>query len=399
MALLSGIRILAVEQYGAGPFGTQALADLGAEVIKIENPRDGGDVTRSLGPYFDESLGKGAESIFFQALNCNKKSVAIDLNRPEGQAVFRKLVEDADAVACNLRGDVPGKLGLTYESLRSVKPQIICCHLSSYGRNNSRTAWPGYDYLVQAECGYFSINGEPEAPPSRFGLSIIDYATGYCLALSVVAGVLNARQTRVGRDIDVSLYDVGLMNLCYLAAWNLNRGYEPKRVARSGHPTLAPCQLFTTADGWIYIMANKEKFFPLLCEKLGCPELQTDPKFATFNARHQNRDALTNTLDPLFKKRTTAEWLDLLSGSIPAAPVLDIEDALRTSFIAERGSIVDVKSESGTVLKLIGSPFRTGDERPNNSAPPLGRHTEELLTEAGYNRATIEEMRRQGVVL
>jgi succinate---hydroxymethylglutarate CoA-transferase len=398
MALLSGIRILAVEQYGAGPFGTQALADLGAEVIKIENPRDGGDVTRSLGPYFDDSLGKGAESIFFQALNCNKKSVAIDLTTAEGQAVFHKLVRGADAVACNLRGDVPGKLGLTYETLRGANPKIICCHLSSYGRNNSRAAWPGYDYLIQAECGYFSINGEPDAPPSRFGLSIVDYATGYCLALSVVAGVLNVRQIGIGRDIDVSLYDVGLMNLCYLAAWNLNRGYEPERMARSGHPTLSPCQLFTTADGWIYIMANKEKFFPLLCQKLGQPELQSDPRFTTFEARHKNRHALTAVLDPLFKVRTTAEWLDVLAGSIPAAPVLSIEQALRTPFIAERGSIVDVKSESGTVLKLIGSPFHTGDERPNNSAPPLGRHTDELLVEAGYKQATIDEMRQRGII-
>jgi succinate--hydroxymethylglutarate CoA-transferase len=398
MALLSGIRVLAVEQYGAGPFGTQALADLGAEVVKIENPRDGGDVTRSLGPFFDDSLGKGAESVFFQALNCNKKSVAIDLNTPDGQAVFRKLVEGADAVACNLRGDVPGKLGLTYETLRKVKPQIICCHLSSYGRDNSRAAWPGYDYLVQAECGYFSINGEPDSPPSRFGLSIIDYATGYCLALSVVAGVMNARQTGIGRDIDVSLYDVGLANLCYLAAWNLNRGYEPRRIPRSGHPTLAPCQLFPTADGWIYIMANKEKFFPALCEKLGDPEVAADPRFATFADRLANRQALTAALDPLFRAHTTSEWLEILAGSIPAAPVLAMEDALRTEFIAERGSIVDVKSESGTVLKLIGSPIRTGDRRPNHSAPPLGRHTDEMLVEAGYSRANIDDLRQQGIV-
>src|SRR6187402_2352228 len=141
MGLLTGIRILAVEQYGAGPFGTQALADLGAEVVKIENPRDGGDVTRSLGPFFDKDLGEGAESLFFQALNCNKKSVALDLNSAEGQAVFHKLVAQADAVACNLRGDVPGKLGLTYDKLWKVKKDIVCCHLTAYGREGSRAAW------------------------------------------------------------------------------------------------------------------------------------------------------------------------------------------------------------------------------------------------------------------
>jgi crotonobetainyl-CoA:carnitine CoA-transferase CaiB-like acyl-CoA transferase len=398
MAVLSGVRILAVEQYGAGPFGTQALADLGAEVIKIENPRDGGDVTRSLGPFFDEKLGRDAESLFFQALNCNKKSVALDLGCPEGQAVFHKLVADADAVACNLRGDVPDKLGLTYATLGRFKPQIVCCHLTAYGRDGSRASWPGYDYLIQAESGYFYLNGEPESPPSRFGLSIIDYATGYCMALSLVAGVLSARETGKGRDLDVSLFDVGLANLCYLALWNLNRGFQPDRVPRSGHPTLAPCQLFPTSDGWIYIMANKEKFFPPLCAKLGRPELAKDPRFATFADRLANRSLLTEVLDPMFRARSTAEWLEELAGLIPAAPVLDMNEALAAPFISERGSIVTVESESGAQIRLIGSPFRTGDTRPNVSAPPLGRHTDEILVEAGYSQVSIDKLRGEGIV-
>jgi len=399
MTLLTGVRILAVEQYGAGPFGTQALADLGAEVVKIENPRDGGDVTRSLGPFFDENLGAGAESLFFQALNCNKKSVALDLNSADGQAVFHKLVANADAVACNLRGDVPGKLGLTYDRLGGVKPDIVCCHLTAYGRDGSRAKWPGYDYLIQAECGYFYLNGEPDSAPSRFGLSIVDYATGYCLALSLLAGIISARQTGKGRDIDVSLADVGLANLSYLAAWNLNRNYLPERVSRSGHPTLAPCQLFPTADGWIYIMANKEKFFPLLCEKLGQPALASDPRFSTFADRLKNRAEMTTVLDPLFKKRTTDQWLQAFAGAIPAAPVLPMAEALRAPFIAERGSIVDVEADTGAVLKMIGSPFRTGDRMPRRSAPPLGRDTDEMLQEAGYSRDSIAKLRQAGTVM
>jgi crotonobetainyl-CoA:carnitine CoA-transferase CaiB-like acyl-CoA transferase len=398
MTLLTGLRILAVEQYGAGPFGTQALADLGAEVIKIENPRDGGDVTRSLGPFFDKDLGAGAESLFFQALNRNKKSVALDLNSADGQAVFHKLVEGADAVACNLRGDVPGKLGLTYDRLGPVKKDIVCCHLTAYGREGSRANWPGYDYLIQAECGYFYLNGEPDSAPSRFGLSIVDYATGYCLALSVLAGVMNARQTGKGRDIDVSLADVGLANLCYLAAWNLNRGYVPERVPRSGHPTLAPCQLFPTADGWIYIMANKEKFFPLLCESLGQPSLASDPRFVTFADRLKNRAEMTAALDPLFRKRTTDEWLAAFAGAIPAAPVLPMTEALVAPFIAQRGIIVDVESDSGTVLKMIGSPFRTGEPLSCRPAPSLGHDTEEMLRQAGYSPDSITKLRRAGTV-
>lgn len=398
MGLLSGVRILAVEQYGAGPFGTQALADLGAEVVKIENHRDGGDVTRSLGPYFDERLGAGAESLFFQALNCNKKSVALDLATEAGQEVFHRLVRSADAVACNLRGDVPGRLGLTYDRLGKVKPEIVCCHLTAYGREGSRSRWPGYDYMVQGETGYFYLNGEPDTPPSRFGLSIIDYATGYCLALSLVAGVLNARATGKGRDVDVSLFDVGLANLCYLATWNLNRGYKPGRAPRSGHPSLVPCQLYPTADGWIYIMANKEKFFPALCAKLGCPEVAEDPRFKTFDKRLENRDLLTQTLDPWFRKRTTAQWLQDLAGSVPSAPVISMDDALQAPFVSERSSVMEVQSESGLKLKVVNSPFRTGEPRPNRAAPPLGRHTEEMLIDAGYTKAMIAELRQQGVV-
>ena len=299
MGALDGLRVLAVEQYGAGPFGTQALVDLGAEVIKIENPRDGGDVTRSLGPYFDERLGESAESLFFQALNRAKKSVALDLAAPEGQEAFHALVRSADAVACNLRGDVPDRLGLTYETLGAVKPEIVCCHLTGYGRAGSRAAWPSYDYIVQAEGGLFGLNGEPESPPSRFGLSVVDYMAGYCLALNVVSGVLAARRTGRGRDLDVCLYDVALASINYLATWSLNAGFEPQRRARSAHQTVVPCQLFTTADGWIYIMANKEKFFAVLCAELGVPELAHDPRFRRFPDRLANRQALSDLLDGL----------------------------------------------------------------------------------------------------
>jgi len=399
VGLLSGIRVLAVEQYGAGPFGTQALADLGAEVIKIENPREGGDVTRSLGPYFDKRLGETSSSLFFQSINRNKKSASIDLSSAEGRSVFRDLVRTADAVACNLRGDVPAKLGITYEALAEVNPKIVCCFLSAYGREGSRAKWPGYDYLIQAETGYFSINGEPSSPPSRFGLSIVDFMSGYSLALSVVGGVLNARDTGKGREIDVCLYDVGLANLNYMAAWAANAGYEPERIARSGHPTLVPCQLFRTADGWIFIMANKEKFFPALCDRLGVPGLAVDPRFRTFEDRRKNREALSGLLDDAFSVRTTDEWLEILAGVVPAAPVADMHRALSSPFTAERKMVVDIAAKNGASLQVIGSPFRTGDPSPAVAAPELGEHTRDLLLEAGYDDAKIEELKHRGVLV
>jgi crotonobetainyl-CoA:carnitine CoA-transferase CaiB-like acyl-CoA transferase len=226
---LAGVRILAVEQYGAGPFGTLYLADLGAEVIKIENHRDGGDVGRSVGPHF---FGPG-DSHFFQTFNRNKKSVTLDLKHPDGYAAFLALVTKADAVLDNLRGDLPVKLGLTYDDLKASNPRIVCTHLSAYGRNCSRTAWPGYDYLMQAEAGHMSLTGEPDGPPTRYGLSIVDLMTGLAAAFGLLAGVVSARSTGQGMDVDTSLFDVALHNLNYPGTWFLNQGVVTGRCSRS----------------------------------------------------------------------------------------------------------------------------------------------------------------------
>ncbi len=398
MGLLRGVRVLAVELYGAGPFGTQALADLGAEVIKIENPNEGGDVARSLGPYFEPGMGETASSLFFQSFNRNKRSLALDLGSPEGHAVFLDLAKGADAVACNLRGDVPAKLGITYEHLAPVNPRIVCAFLSAYGREGSRAAWPGYDYLIQAEAGYFALNGEPDSPPSRFGLSIVDFMTGYAMALALVAGVLQARGSGRGRDVDVALYDVGLANLSYLAAWAANAGHRTERLPRSAHPSLVPCQLFRTSDGWIYIMANKERFFPDLCEALGVPELASDPRYRSFADRLANRTALAERLDAAFGARTTAAWLERLQGRVPAAPVQNMAAALGSAFTAERGMMVEATAPGGEALRLLGSPFRAGEPVTPEPAPVLGRDTDTLLAEAGYDAARIAELRRNGTV-
>ena len=210
---LSGIRIVSVEQYGAGPFATLHLADLGAEVIKIENFHEGGDMGRAVGPLF---FAPG-DSYFHEAFNRNKRSLGLDLKHAKGQEIFRKLVEGSDAVFDNLRGDLPAKLGITYAQLANVNPRIVCVHLSAYGRSGSRAAWPGFDYLMQAEAGYLSLTGEPDGPPARFGLSMIDMMTGTTAAMALLAGLVEARSTGRGRDLDVSLFDVAMHNLGYVA--------------------------------------------------------------------------------------------------------------------------------------------------------------------------------------
>ena len=367
---LDGVRVLAVEQYGAGPFGTQFLADQGAEVIKIENPNAGGDFARDVGPYFftDE------DSEFFHAYNRNKKSLSLDLSKPDGMAVFHELVKGADAVASNLRGDVPDKLGLTYDVLKAHNPKIVCGHLSAYGRSGPRAAWPGFDYLMQAEAGYFSLTGEPGGPPTRMGLSVVDQMTGLALAYAVLAGVIGARASGVGRDLDVSLFDIALCNLAYPAMWYLNEGHVQEREPRSGHPSLTPCALYTTADGWIYIMCNKEKFWPVLCEVLGQDEWATDARFKSFKERLENRSLIQDMLDGELKHKTTDEWLEIFAGKVPSAPLHDIKSALENPFVTEGGRIKTIQLEGYGEYRTLDAPVKTSDPTPANPAPKLGQH-------------------------
>ncbi|MCB1477218.1 MAG: CoA transferase [Rhodobiaceae bacterium] len=373
---LDGVRIIAVEQYGAGPFGTQHLADLGAEVIKIENPRDGGEVGRQVGPYFFEE----GDSHFFQSFNRNKKSVTLDLKDPAQKAMFRELVATADAVFNNLRGDLPEKHGLTYEALKDANPAIVCCHLSAYGREGSRKAWPGYDYLMQAEAGYLSLTGEPDGPPARFGISIVDMMTGTTAAMALLAALVSARATGKGRDIDTSLFDVALHNINYLGTWYLNAGVNAGRAPRSAHPSLTPSQLYRTRDGWIFVMCNKEKFWPIFANLLGHPEWADDERYCNFTARLTHRDALTKAIDEALSGKTTDEWMAVLAGKVPVAPVNDVAQALDNPFAAENGMIVDVPHPvRGTVRTLACPVHCPGETLPLKPGPRLGAHNDEVL--------------------
>jgi crotonobetainyl-CoA:carnitine CoA-transferase CaiB-like acyl-CoA transferase len=392
---LAGLRIIAIEQYGAGPFGTQHLADLGAEVIKIENPHDGGDVGRNVGPHF---FGKD-NSHFFQAFNRNKKSIKLDLKHTEGKAALHALAKDADAVFNNLRGDLPKKMGLTYDALKHIRPDIVCAHLSAYGREGQRASWPGYDYLMQAEAGYLSLTGEPDGPPARFGLSMIDLMTGTTAALAVVSAVLGARSTGKGRDIDVSLFDVAMHNLAYLATWYLNGDHMTGRAPRSAHPSLVPSQLYQTKDGWIFIMCNKEKFWPILAEKMGHPEWATRAEFKTFKDRLTNKSQFNEILEAEFLKDTTNNWMKKFEGIVPAAPVYDVAQALDNPFVHSRQGVINAISPDGLSVAGVAAPIRCpGESVPANAAPGLGEHTHVLLKQAGLSDQQIAFLREHAVI-
>lgn len=397
MLPLAGVRIVAVEQYGAGPFGTLQLADLGAEIIKVENVAEAGDVGRHV-RHAQDPLPKG-DSLFFQAFNRNKRSITLNLKHPEGQSVLHDLVRGADGVLNNLRGDQPAKLRLTYDDLKAVNPRIVCVHLSAYGRDGERAAWPGYDYLMQAEAGYLSVTGEPGGPPARMGLSLVDLSTGLQAAIAMLSGIVEARATGIGRDLDVSLFDTALSNLCYVGAWYLTAGVNQGREPRSAHPNLTPSQLYRTADGWIFIMCNKEKFWPVLVHAVGHPEWADDPDFATFADRLRNRDRVTEILDEALSHRTTEEWLALFGGKVPAAPVNDMKAALDNPFVRDTGRIVPLAHPSGTDVGTVGPAIRTPGEPPlANAAPAMGADTDDILRGLGYDDARIAALRAQGAV-
>ena len=379
MKPLAGIRILSIEQFAAGPYGTMLLAGLGAEVIKIENPDIGGDPARRTGPHM---LGE-ADSQYFQTWNLNKKSITLDLKSPEGRRQFERLVQGADAVVNNLRGDLPAKLGLEYSTLGKIKSSVVCLHISAYGRDNSRASWPGYDYLMQAEGGLMSLTGEPSGPPARFGApSPIDHMTGMTAMVGLVSALLGARISGRGCDVDVSLLDTALHLLGYAGTWAINGGEGAERQARSAHYSVAPVQTVPTADGWIFIMCMTQKFWEALILAIGRPELGRDPRFVSNPERFAHRAELTEVLDAVFRGRSTEAWLEALSGVLPVGPVFDVNQALANPFMAEIGMVQSAPHPADPDFKVMSSPIKiNGDRGTSAPCPPVGANNAEILGE------------------
>jgi crotonobetainyl-CoA:carnitine CoA-transferase CaiB-like acyl-CoA transferase len=391
---LAGYRILSAEQYGAGPYGTMFLAQLGAEVIKIEPPGVG-DTARAVGPHF---LRPG-ESVYFQAFNLNKRSITLDLASDAGQDVLHRLTARSHAVVNNLRGDIPDKLGLTYAALAPHNRAIVCAHLSAYGRDNERARWPGYDYLMQAEAGYLSLTGDPDAEPTRMGLSMVDFISGTIMSIGLLAALVEAKDRGIGRDVDVDLLSAALHQLSYPAVWYLNEGDVTGRTPRSAHPSVTPSQMFRTADGYIFVMAQLPKFWTILCDRIRRPDLAGEPRFATPSDRLANRAALTETLDALFSTKATGHWLDLLEGHVPVAPVFDVAQALDSPFLSAIRMLDQVAHPDRDALRVMANPIRLDGERlPNRAGPLLGADTDAVLAEAGFDADDIAELRAAGTI-
>ncbi|MGW1783993.1 CaiB/BaiF CoA transferase family protein [Streptomyces sp. NPDC002143] len=391
---LSGLRVIAVEQYGAGPFGSLHLADLGAEVIKIEDPSAGGDVGRYTPPFAQD-----ADSLFFQAFNRNKRSLALDLANPAGREVFERLVRHSDAVYSNLRGDVPAKIRITYDDLKHLNPRIVCCSLSGFGMQGPRRAQPGYDYVLQGLAGWMSMTGDPDGPPTKSGMSLVDFSGGMAAAMALLAGVHGARATDIGMDCDVSLYDTAVSMLNYLAAWHLNAGFEPRRSPQSAHPSLVPFQNFRTADSWIVIACPKEKFWVRLLQALGDPSWSGDPRFASFETRYEHAPELVPLIEKELSRHDTDTWIQLLEAQgVPCARVNTVSEALAEEHTLARNLIVTAEHPVWGEVRQVLTAARAGVPRARHTrAPRLGEDTDRVLAEVcGYDEEQRHALRAAG---
>ena len=366
---LAGIRILEVGHMLAGPYCGLLLADLGAEVIKIEPPE--GDIARRVSPH-----RVGPHNAYFASLNRSKKSVVLDLVSDAGRAALAKLAASAHALVTNLRPSAIRKLGLTYEALAVHNPRLVCVALTGYGLDGPYAERPAYDYVIQAITGVMAITGEPDAPPTKTGYSAVDNSAGIMAAMGLLAKIVEGK----GGQVDVAMVDVMLSQLNYLAGASLNAGEVQRRHASSAHPYIVPAQLFRPADGWLMLFVSHEDFWRRFANEVGHPEWTTDPRYATMEARRANRDTVLAAVGAALIGRTTREWIDRLEPlGIVVSPVETLEAALASDLAASRAMVVDLPCE-GARLRAVGAAVKCDGRTPAYGAPPgLDEHRAEVL--------------------
>ena len=391
--LLSGIRVLDLTRMLAGPYGTQLLADMGAEIIKIEDPT--GDPMRQMGPHFSRG-----ESAYFLSANRGKKSVTLNLKSAEGRQIFFDLVAVSDVVFENFRPGVMERLGLTYDTLKSHKPSIILCSISGYGQNGPRREQPAFDLVLQALGGGLSITGEPGQVPVRMGLPIADLAGGMFGAMAVAAALHRRGQTGEGAHLDISLLDGQVSLLTYMAQYYFISGEVPRSWGAQ-HENVVPYNAFATSDGSLVVAAFAQKFWRGLCRALELDELADDPRFATNPDRRQNRNALNALLAERFETRSTAEWMTRLQeAGVPAGPIQRVDEVLDDPQILARNMRITVEHPTIGPLEMLGNPIKVSDTEETITPPPLlSQHTEQVLSELlGYSPEKIAALQEADVI-
>ncbi len=384
---LKGIKVLDLSRVLAGPFATQMLADLGAEVIKIERPGTGDD-TRGWGPpYVKDAQGRDtSESTYFVSCNRGKKSVTLDLADAAAQDQIRELAGQCDILIENYKVGDLARYGLDYASLHALYPGLIYCSITGFGQTGPFASRAGYDPIVQAMCGLMSVNGEPEempgTMPQRVGVAVVDLMAGHYAVIGMLAALLHRKLTGEGQHIDIGLLDVGIGSMANISSAYLGAGVVSKRNG-GVHPSVVPSQVFACADGHVIVAAANETQFRKFCEVAGMPDLARDVRFASNPARVSNRAILTPILEAIFRARTAADWTDALSlAGVPCGPVLSIDQAFEHPQVKARGMVVEVPYAPAGKLKMTANPIRMSATPLDCAKPPpmLGEHQREILS-------------------
>ena len=382
---LAGVRVLDLSRVLAGPWAGQLLADYGADVIKVERP-GAGDDTRAWGPPW-WTAGERTESAYYLCANRGKRSIAIDIATPDGQALVRSLAREADIVIENYRVGQLAKYGLDYASLAQINPRLVYCSITGFGQTGPYAQRAGYDFAIQAYGGLMSITGAPDAEPQKVGVAVVDLMTGVYAATALLACLYEAARTGRGRHIDASLLDVQVAMLANQASNFLVSGKAPKRLGNA-HPNIVPYQAFPTADGHLVLAVGNDAQFVKFCDCAGCPELARDARYTTNASRVAHRADLIPQVQAVLRTRTTSAWVDLLEeAGVPCAPIHDIAQVIDDPHVRARGLQVDLASDDGAPVPGVGNPMCIDGVRMHaESAPPrLDEHGAEIRSTIGYS--------------
>jgi crotonobetainyl-CoA:carnitine CoA-transferase CaiB-like acyl-CoA transferase len=403
---LSHVRVLDLSRVLAGPWAGQNLADLGAEVIKVERPKVGDD-SRAFGPPWvkDKEGRETKDSAYFTSANRGKKSITVNVAKPEGQALIRALARECDVLIENYKHGDLARYGLGYDDIRGVNPRLVYCSVTGFGQTGPYRERPGYDIMIQGMGGMMSVTGEPDGTPGggpqRAGVPIADIITGMYASIAICAALANRAQTGKGQHLDLALLDSQIALLAYQNTNYFSTGAPPKRIGNL-HPNIVPYQPFRSSDGEVIVACGNDNLFRKFCDVAGHPELATDPRFVTNGKRVENRTEMTRLIQEIFGKRTTAEWLELLeSAGVPNGPINNIAQVFEEPQVKARGVRIELDHAAAGKLPLVASPMRfSGTPLEYRLAPPLlGEHTDEVLRGLlGKSDAEIAQLRAEGIL-
>ena len=390
---LENVKVVDLTRTLAGPFCTMLLGDMGADVVKIEEP-ERGDETRSWTPFWN------GESTQFVSFNRNKRSLSLNLREEEGLEIVRALAADADVMIESFRAGALERMGLGYADIHRINPGIIYCSISGYGRTGPMAEKPGYDLIIQAYSGLMDLTGDPDGLPLRVGFSLVDLFTGMMAYGSVVTALYHQRQTGQGQHIEAALLDGQVAALSYHATAYLATGVVPQRMG-SGHPSLVPYQSFPATDGYFILGVANQGLWERFCAAIERPDLLADPRFLTNDDRVAHRAECVELLSGIFRTRTVAEWVEVIErAGVPCGPINRVDDVVNNPQVQARNMIAQLTHPNVPDLKIPNSPLKLAETPPDLRRPPplLGQHNEEILAELGYETEAIAELQRKGVI-